>query len=202
MAWRLTGQFVESCSCNMMCPCWYGVPELAVQDQGWCASAIAVRVREGDADGVRLDGQTVVLAVDFPEVMFNGGGTGRVYLDDGASSEQRQALEGIFTGQRGGPMAAIAPLVETWLPSRSARMDVTEDGDTVTVAVGDIGRVESKKLRDGEGNDFTLRGGGFVAGMQMDAVDLAPSNSQWADPEMPRQFQTKSGGRAAISWSA
>src|SRR5438105_6674411 len=109
MAWRLSGQFVESCSCNMMCPCWYGVPELAVQDQGWCASAIAVRVREGDADGVRLDGQTVVLAVDFPEVMFNGGGTGRLYLDDGASSEQRQALEGIFTGQRGGPMAAIAP---------------------------------------------------------------------------------------------
>lgn len=52
------------------------------------------------------------------------------------------------------------------------------------------------------GNDFTLRGGGLIAGMQMDVLDLAPSNSHWADPEMPRQFETKSGGRAAITWSA
>jgi hypothetical protein len=202
MAWRLTGQFIESCSCNMLCPCWFGVPELAVQDQGWCASAIAFRVREGTADGVSLNGQTLVMALDFPDLMFNGGGTARLYFDEGATAAQRGALEAIFTGQQGGPMAAVAPLVATWLPSRTARIDVREDGDTVTVAVGDIGRVESRLLRDGEGKDFTLRGGGFVAGLKMEAVELAPSSSHWADPDMPRRFQTKSGGRSTVSWSA
>lgn len=201
MAWRLTGQFIESCSCNLMCPCWFGVPELAVQDQGWCATAIAFRVREGNADGASLDGQTVVLAADFPDVMFKGGGTARLYLDERASAEQRRALEDIFTGQQGGPMAALAPLMSTWLPSRVARIDVAEDGDTVTVTVGDAGRVQSRKLRDAEGKDFTLRGGGFVAGLQMDAAELAPSASRWSDPEMSRQFETKSGARANVSWS-
>src|SRR5438876_957919 len=25
MAWNLTADFIETCSCNMLCPCWYGV---------------------------------------------------------------------------------------------------------------------------------------------------------------------------------
>lgn len=202
MAWRLTGQFIETCSCTMLCPCWFGVPELAIQDQGWCATAAAVRVQEGEADGVSLAGQTVVIAFDFPDVIFNGGGTGRLYLDQRASAEQRRALEAIFTGRQGGPMEALAALLSTWLPSRTAPLDVTDDGDAVTVKVGDIGRVESRRLRDGEGKDFTLRGGGFLTGLRMEALELAPSNSRWSDPEMPRQFETKSGGRAPISWSA
>ena len=24
MAWNLKGQMIESCSCNMFCPCWFG----------------------------------------------------------------------------------------------------------------------------------------------------------------------------------
>lgn len=202
MAWHLSGQFIETCSCNMLCPCWFGVPELALQDQGWCATAAAVRVREGESDGVSLAGQTVVIAFDFPDLMFNGGGTGRVYLDDRASGAQREALEAIFTGQRGGPMGALAAMLSTWLPSHTSTIEVTEDGDGVSVSVGAIGRVESRRLRDGGGNDFTLRGGGFIAGLEMEALDLAPSNSEWADPEMPRQFVTKSGARAPINWRA
>jgi len=188
MAWQLSGQFIETCSCNMLCPCWFGVPELAVQDQGWCATAAAVRVSDGEADGVSLAGQTVAFAFDFPDLMFNGGGTARLYLDERASIAQREALEAIFSGQRGGPMAALAAMLSTWLPSRTTTIAVTEDGDAVSVAVGDIGRVESRRLRDGEGKDFTLRGGGFIAGLGMEALDLAPSSSHWADPEMPRQF--------------
>jgi hypothetical protein len=31
MAWNLTAEFTETCSCNMLCPCWYGVKELMAQ---------------------------------------------------------------------------------------------------------------------------------------------------------------------------
>ena len=34
MSWSISGEFVESCSCNMLCPCWYGVKELMVMDEG------------------------------------------------------------------------------------------------------------------------------------------------------------------------
>ena len=201
MVWNLSGDFIESCSCNMMCPCWYTVPELAIQDQGWCASAIGVHVREGTADDVSIAGQTVVLAIDFAEMMFLGGGTARLYFDDRATAEQRTALEGIFRGEVGGPMAGIAPLVTTWLPSQSARIELTEDGDSVSVAVAGYGSVESKTLRDAGGNDFTLRGGGFVGGTGMEVATLAPSHSHWADPDLPRVFDTKSGARGPIRWS-
>jgi hypothetical protein len=176
------------------------VPELAIQDQGWCASAIGVHVREGTADGVSISGQTVVLAIDFPDMMFLGSGTGRLYVDDRATAEQRAALERIFSGEAGGPMAGIAPLVSNWLPTQSARIDLTEDGDSVSIAAGALGSVESKTMRDAGGNDFTLRGGGFVGGMQMEAATLAPSHSHWADPDMPRVFDTKSGARGPIRW--
>lgn len=202
MPWKLSGDFIESCSCNMFCPCWYTVAEYAIQDQGWCASAIGVHVREGTADGVSIAGQTVVMAIDFPELMFLGGGTARLYVDDRATADQRAALEKIFSGQAGGPMAALAPLMATWLPTRAARIDLHEDGDAVSVAVAGFGSVESKTMRDAGGNDFTLRGGGLIGGMEMEAVTLSPSHSHWADPEMPRVFDTKSGGRAPVRWNS
>lgn len=201
MPWRLTGQMVESCSCNMLCPCWFGVPELAVQDQGWCATAIAFRVREGIADGVDLTGRTAVVAVDFPELMFNGGGTGRLWVEADASAEQRRELEAIIQGKKGGPMGALAPLVATWLPTRTANIAVHDEGDAISFRVGDVGEVASRRLRDAGGNGFALRGGGFVMGMGMEEGELAPSSSHWSDPDMPRQFSTRSGVRGTISWS-
>ena len=35
MAWNLRAQVIESCSCNMLCPCWFGVTDLMVMDRGW-----------------------------------------------------------------------------------------------------------------------------------------------------------------------
>jgi hypothetical protein len=201
MTWSFSGEFIESCSCNLFCPCWYTVPEYAIQDQGWCATTVGIHVREGAADGVSLSGQTVVVAFDFPELMFLGGGTGRVYVDDGATPEQQRALGEIFTGQVGGPIAALAPMIATWLPVHAAHIELREDGDAVSVSVSGIGSVETKTLRDAGGNDFRLSGGGFVGGLQMESVTLAPSNSHWSDPDMPRVFDTKSGGRAAIRWN-
>ncbi|MGH2561685.1 MAG: DUF1326 domain-containing protein [Thermomicrobiales bacterium] len=202
MAWRMTGQLIETCSCNMFCPCWFLVQELMVMDQGWCASALAFRVREGSSDGADLGGRTVVLALDWPgPTLFDGNGTARLYVDEGASAEQRRELEAILSGQKGGPMGALAPLITTWLPAQSATIDVADEGDAISVAVGDTGRVESRRLVDGEGHGFTMRGGGFITALGMEKVDLAPSASRWTDPDL-RQFETKSGARGDFTWSA
>jgi hypothetical protein len=201
MAWRMTGQMIESCSCNMFCPCWFAVPELMVMDQGWCATAVAFRVRDGDADGLNLGGRTVVFGAEFPgPTMFDGNATGRIYVDDGASADQRRELEAIFHGQKGGPMAALAPLVTKWLPTQSVDITVNEEGETITVSVPTAGEVKNRLLRDGQGNGFRLEGGGFVAGFGLPVADLAPSSSRWSDPDL-RQFETKSGARGAFTWT-
>jgi len=170
-------------------------------DQGWCAIAIAFRTRDGNSDGIALGGRTVVFAVDFPgPTLFDGNATARLYVDDGANVDQRRELEAICSGQKGGAMAAIAPLIAKWLPARSAKINVADNGDAITLTVGDAGRVQSRLLRDSQGRGFTLRGGGFVSGLGMTEVGMAPSGSRWTDPDL-RQFTTKSGARGEFSWS-
>ncbi len=203
MAWRLAGQLIESCSCNMFCPCWFTVPELMVMDQGWCASALAFRVRDGEADGVDLGGRTLVLGVDFPgPTLFDGKATAGLFVDEGAGADQRRELEAIFRGEKGGPMAVLAPLIATWLPTQAAAIAVAEESETITVSVPPVGAVQSRLLRDAQGTGFRLEGGGFVAAFGLPAAELAPSSSRWADPEMPRPFETKSGARGDFTWSA
>ena len=203
MAWNLTADFTETCSCNMLCPCWYGVKELMVMDQGWCASAWLMRVRQGDADGADLSGRTVAIAVDFPgPTLFDGNGTGRLYIDDGASADQRRGLEAILQGKRGGPMEILGGLITRWLPSQTAKIDIQEQGGSLTATVAGFGQVKSERLTNDAGQPTTMHNTGFTTALQFDnqAAQLAPSGSRWSDPDMPRQFVTKSGAVAALTW--
>lgn len=203
MGWSLSGQLFENCSCNVFCPCWFAVPDYMVMDQGWCGGLIALNIEEGDADGTDLSGRTAVIAVHFPgPTMFDGNATARIIIDDGASDEQVAVLEPIMHGSNGGPMEILVPLITNWLPTQTAAIDVSDDGENAAVAVGDTGKVSSHVLRDAEGNGFSLRGGGFVGGFGLEQADIAPSDDgRWDDAEMPVQFETKSGARGAFTWA-
>jgi hypothetical protein len=202
MAWNLKGELYESCSCNMFCPCWFGVQELMIMDQGWCDGVLGFRIRDGVSDGVALAGRDVIFGVHFPgPTLFDADATARVFVDEGADDDQQRELEAIFQGAKGGPMENLAPLVSTWLPTKRARMDVTENGDAVTISAEGTGELRSRLLRDPSGTAFTLRGGGFVSGLGLEEANLAPSATQWADPDLPHRFVTKSGASGGFTWS-
>ena len=123
MAMDLKIEMIETCSCNMMCPCWYGVRELMVMDQGWCGTVMALRFLEGSAEGVDLGGRTAILGFDFPgPTLFDGNGTARIYIEDGVSPEQVEAIEAVLQARNGGPMAILASLIARWLPTVTAGM--------------------------------------------------------------------------------
>ena len=203
MAWRLRGHMTENCSCNMFCPCWYGVQEYMVMDQGWCAGSLTFEIEEGDSDGVDLAGRKVTVLADWPgPTLFDGNGTARIFIDDGASDDQVRELSAIFQGERGGPMEILGGLISTWLPVETTSITTSRDGDVITATIGSVGKVRSQAIRDAEGHGFTLRGGGFVTGLGMEEAELAPSvGTSWSDPDMPREFETKSGGRGLVAWS-
>ena len=204
MAWELKGQLIENCSCNMFCPCWFGVQELMIMDRGWCAGGVALRIEQGNSNGLDLSGRTVVIRVHFPgPTMFDGDASARIVVDDGATDEQRAELEAITQGRKGGPMEVIGGLVSSWKPTSTASIDIDEDGDTITVHVGDAGEVQSKLLRDPEGHDFKLRGGGFVMGFGLEQAELAPSNATLTDSDMPEEsVEMRSGARGSFAWAA
>jgi hypothetical protein len=203
MAWTLKGHMIENCSCNMFCPCWFAVQEYMIMDQGWCAGSLTFEIDEGRSDGVDLSGRSVALLVDWPgPTLFDGNGIARIFLDDQVSDEQVRELVPIFQGQKGGSFEMLAGLISNWLSVEKAPIDVSRDADVITVSVGSVGQVSSKALRDEQGNGFTLSGGGFVAAFGMSEAELAPSaGTSWSDPDMPREWEAKSGARGAISLS-
>ena len=135
MAWNVKGQYVETCSCDLMCPCNMSFDHGATYD--YCRVTLVFDIREGDADGTDLSGRKVALIADSPKVMTEGNWKVGVFIDDEASDEQADKLAGIFSGQLGGPMAALGPLVGELLGVERASFDVQHDGTRHSVRIGD-----------------------------------------------------------------
>jgi hypothetical protein len=205
MPWALSGEMIETCSCNMLCPCWYGVQELMVMDQGWCGSPILFRFKDGTADSVNLGGLTLVLAIFFPgPTLFDGNGTGRLYLEQATTADQRTAVEPIMQGRRGGPMEIIGGLITTWLPTEATSITLQEQDGTISASVGSVGYIRSQRLKNDAGQSMIMQNVGFAVALQFDRqmAELAPSKgTHWSDPDMPRQWESKSGAVGTFRWS-
>lgn len=199
MAWQIEGQMHEMCSCKFLCPCWFGPAE---PDQGWCSGALVFDIARGSADGLDLGAQKVVLVADWPGDFWAGNGTARLYLDERATPEQRQALEAIFSGQQGGPMAVIATaVISTWLPAQTAPIEISW-GDTTTGRVGEVGQITSQRLKNDAGQPATIQGAAAMGAFQLDRLEVArTAGTKWANPDM-RHWEADSGTTGAFAWSA
>ena len=65
---------------------------------------------------------------DTPKVMTEGNWRLGLFIDERASDDQFDKLAKVFSGQLGGPMAALAPLVGEVLGVERATIDIDDDG--------------------------------------------------------------------------
>jgi len=135
MSWSLTGEYVETCSCELMCPCNLSLDHGATYD--FCRVTLVFDIREGEIEGTDVGGLTVAAIADTPKVMTEGNWKLGVFVDDEASDEQADKLVQVFGGQLGGPMAALTPLVGEMLGVERAAIEVRHDGLRHSVRVGD-----------------------------------------------------------------
>ncbi len=135
MSWSLRGSYVETCSCELMCPCNLSFDHGATYD--FCRVTLVFNIREGEVEGTDIGGLKVVAIADTPKVMSEGNWRLGVFVDDHATDEQAEKLVRVFSGQLGGPMAALAPLVGEMLGVERARIEVDDDGLRHTVRVGE-----------------------------------------------------------------
>jgi hypothetical protein len=135
MAWNLTGNYVETCSCELMCPCNLSFDHGATYD--FCRVTLAFNIRGGDIEGVDIAGRRVVLVADTPKVMTDGNWRLGLFVDERATDEQMAKLVDVFSGQLGGPMAGLIPLVGEILGVERAPIAVEHDGLRHSVRVGD-----------------------------------------------------------------
>ncbi|HEY3531440.1 MAG TPA: DUF1326 domain-containing protein [Nocardioides sp.] len=135
MAWNLTGSYVETCSCELMCPCNLSMAHGATYD--FCRVTLAFNIREGEIEGTDIAGRKVVMIADTPKVMTDGDWRLGLFVDDGASDEQFDKLTKVFGGQLGGPMGALTPLVAEVVGVERAAIEISDDGLRHSVRVGD-----------------------------------------------------------------
>ena len=181
MAWELSGQLIEACSCKALCPCYLGPAE---PDQGWCSGALTFSIQKGQSEDVDLSGRAVLWLIDLPKDFASGNGTARLYVDDAANPDQRQELEAIFTGKKGGPWAVLSSIVAKWLPTQTATINISDGGSPV-VSVGAIGQIKLQPTKDQAGRATTVMNAASHSMMEISQVDLARSDgSRFVDPEM------------------
>jgi hypothetical protein len=135
MSWNLRGSYVETCSCELMCPCNLSFDHGATYD--FCRVSLVFSIREGEIEGTTVAGRKVVLVADTPKVMTEGNWRLGVYVDDEATDGQFDKLLQVFSGQLGGPMAGLVPLVGEMLGVKRAAIEVRDDGLLHSVRVGD-----------------------------------------------------------------
>lgn len=136
-AWQLSGDYFETCSCDFVCPC---IPSnlSAMPTKGSCTVGFAFHVDRGHYGAVQLDGLNFALVAFTPGVMGDPASwqVGLI-LDERSDEKQGEAITAIASGQAGGPMANLAPLIGKFLGVERAPIEYHKDGLKRSVKVGE-----------------------------------------------------------------
>jgi len=126
-AWKVSGQYYETCSCDFVCPCVPG--QMAVSpSKGSCTFAMAFQVDRGSYGDIPLDGLGFIVLGFTPEAMGKGNWSVGLIADERASVEQRDAITAIASGAAGGPMSALSGLIGKFLGVELAPIRFDRDG--------------------------------------------------------------------------
>jgi len=200
MSWSLKGSYVETCSCDLICPCNASFAHGATYD--FCRVTLVFNIREGEVDGTDIGGLRVAMIADTPKVMTEGNWRLGVFIDERATDEQLDKLVQVFGGQLGGPMAGLAPLVGEMLGVERAAIEVDDDGLRHSVRVGDVIDFEIEDIVPfgvETGEPVRLQGMFHPAGPDLTVAEARRSRINAFGIE----YEGKSGlSTSAFSWAA
>jgi len=201
--WSLQGEYFENCNCDFICPCVFAAtgPLTALPTDGYCDVGFAFHIDRGAYGSVSLDGLNVVAAVHADGVMGSGNWKMALYLDDRASAPQAEALQAIFSGAAGGPMAALAPLVGEVLGVKPASISFERSGRRRSVRIPNVMQmaVEGMPSMNPE-SEIWVATGHPIAPERM-ALATGAAGNTFNDYGMRWDNSGKNGFYAAISWS-
>jgi hypothetical protein len=102
------------------------------------------------------------------------------------------------------PGKIVGGLLSTYLPTRRVPITVQEANGTISATVGDVGQITSQRLKNEAGQQMTMQNVGFAVVFQFEnhTAELAPSGgTRWSDPDLPEQWESRSGAVGQFSWS-
>jgi hypothetical protein len=152
MAYRLEGQLLEVCNCNVLCPCWIGEDP----DQGTCDAINAYHIERGTIAGLDVSGRTIALFAHLPGNVLDGNWRVVVFIDDMASADQREAILNAWTGKLGGPLADVSQLIGEVVAVERAPITFDLKEGKGRLRIGSVAEAEMEPYRGPTGQVTTL----------------------------------------------
>jgi len=154
VVYDLQGTLLEACSCGVLCPCWIGEDP----DLGTCDAFVAYHFDAGTVNGVDIGGLSLVNVVHIPgNVLTPASWKVAMFVDEGATDDQFQALVDAYSGKLGGPLADLAGLVGEVLDVRRAPIAHEIRGGAGTLRIGEILSSEMAPYTGADGSVTTLQ---------------------------------------------
>jgi hypothetical protein len=145
-SWKVTGTYFEACNCAAACPCVF----LSAPTEGACAIIAAWHIDQGNFGAVQLNGLNVALLAATPGHMLQTKWKVALYLDDKASADQQKALGGIFSGQAGGHLAVLGPLIGEVMGVKPVPIEYSANGKRRSLRIPHIAEADIEAL-EGQG---------------------------------------------------
>ena len=152
MAYHLEGRLLEVCDCRVLCPCWIGEDP----DNGTCDSVQAWHFDAGTIEGIDVTGRTIAMVAHIPGNVLQGNFRVALYIDEGASERQHEAILNVYSGKLGGPVADLAKLVGEVVSVQRAPINFAVNEGRGTLEVGDVSYAELEPYKGADGSTTTL----------------------------------------------
>jgi hypothetical protein len=188
-SWKISGSYFETCNCDLACPCVF----LSPPTNGDCTVLLAWHIDQGRFAETDLDGLNAVLAAYSPGHMLEGKWKVALYVDERANQNQQDALTQIFSGQAGGHLAALAPLIGEVLGVKAALIEYRSEGQRRSLRLGDVADAEIEGLPGQDGAEVTVAGAPFVAVPGVPLVLAKSKQLRFSDYALRWEVSNKNG---------
>jgi len=133
-----------NCNCAFGCPCQFSAPST----HGFCEAIAGIMIDEGHYNDVDLAGVCFAGIYKWPGEIVAGDGEAQLFISDSVSSEQRDAVMKIATGETTDPgtthFSVFASTLSTFHPVVDAAIEMSIDVDARKGLIRIAGIAESK----------------------------------------------------------
>ena len=150
--WKITGQYFESCNCDLVCPCIF----LAPPTEGFCEALVGWHIEKGHLDDVELNDLKVSAWLHSPGSLTDGNWRLALYIDERATEAQKDAIVSLWSGEHGGHLAVIAGLVGEIMSVKQVPIEFIEKNRSHYLKVGEFAENNMHELEGEDGGEVKV----------------------------------------------
>ena len=200
--WRIAGEEIVSCNCAWGCPCQFN--SLPTYEN--CEALAGWRIKEGHFGETILDGVKFARFYWWPGPIHEGNGARQLIIDEGATSDQRAAVQSLESGTQGGTyfeiFSAVCPnVLETLFAPITFEID--RERRQALLRIPRIGESHIEPIRNPVSGEELRARVVLPGGFEFEEAEMANAVSLKVQSDSPLSFEHSDtyGQLSEFEWS-